>query len=561
MAFRDRDRVVIIRSGNRIVVDPTTTRILDLLAPQLTYEELVQLHGAEFYEALKAKEPTTFSQTWECYTLDFKGRIATSLGFFDRIVGVLSKDGYDVRCRTLFDYPDPDVFRPRWEKLQGEEFRYKQREALEIMLEYENGQFECAPAWGKGTVIGMLAQLLPRAKIAVATQRVPVLHQRLYPELCQRLPSVGVVGGGKSKKGRRVMCYTFGSLHHADGDEDILLVDECHEAAADEVAGKLTKFGHARMFGLSASLNMRLDNKDLRCEALFGPVRLRVTNQQAVREKIILPTHVHWSNVSMDYDPLDGITDKVERKRMAYWTNVTRHRAIKKDARRYDDETQVLISVETILHGLWLQKMLPEFYFVYGGDTVTDKDIRDFEEYGLIEKGFEIITDAQRERWTAKFEDGRIKKAIATTIWNVGVNFKKLQVLVRGDGGASPINDVQIPGRPIRIDGEWKKYAIVHDYLDQFSIGPRNRASGRSNTYHEEGFTQYFPNGKVLYGADERPIREASTLASGTSRDDRDDRRNWRRQREQRHGKRDKPADMKRTLSLADIMRLEAEQK
>lgn len=537
----NRGRVLILRSGNRIVVEPTTNRIVRLLAPRLTYEEVVQLQGYAHLMAVKANKSTTYTRTWECFTFDHKDRLGTSLGFFDRIVDTLYDDGYDVRQRTLSGHPDPKVFEPRWDRIDGE-FRYKQRKALELIAEHENGCFDCAPAYGKGTVIRMACQMFPRAKIVVTTKRVDVLRQRLYPELCDFLPSVGIIGGGQRVTGRRVMCITFGSLHHADPDADIVFVDEVHEAAADDAASKLAKFEHAKMFGFSGSMNMRLDNKDMRCEALCGPIRLVVTNQQAVREGLILPTEVVWSNVSADADPASNIKNKVEFKRVCYWQNEARNRAIRKDARMYDDETQVLINVDTVEHGLFLQKLLPEFYFVYRPGSLTKADLEYYYKLGVIDDGFREITQAQRDEWTKQFEQGKIRKAIATTIWNVGVNFTDLAVLIRGDGGSSPINDTQIPGRPGRINGV-KTVATIHDYLDQFNAKCAKRASGRSSSYFRHGFKQTYPNGKIVVGAAERgETQRGKPKARGSI--------------EQTKGR----ADMNKKFSLQDALRLEEEE-
>ncbi len=524
------------------MVDPTTPAILKILAPLLTYEEVVQLHGREYTLASIAKQATTYTQPWECFTLDHKDRLGTTLGFFDTIVDALYDAGYDVRQRTLYAHPDPTVFEPRWDKVEGE-FRFRQREGVEMVVEFENGRIDAAPAYGKGTVIRMICQLLPRAKIAVVTKRVAVMHQRLYPELASFLPSVGLVGGGKKIKGRRVMCYTTGSLHHADTDTDLVLVDECHEAAADDASSKFTRFDHAKMFGFSATHGMRLDNKDMRCEALFGPVRLIVTNQEAVREKLILPTQVIWDDVVMDHDPSAGIKDKVAKKRANYWTNRARNKVIKRAAREYDEDTQVLISVETVEHGLHLARMLPEFFFVYGGDTVTYEDVNYYRKQGLVADDWEVITPEQRERWTKKFEQGIIKKAIATTIWNVGVNFTGLSILVRADGGSSPINDTQIPGRPGRINGV-KTIATVRDFRDQYNVSTQRRANGRQSSYHDLGFLQIFPNGKTLKGAEERKERERKSMATQRSTE-----------------KKTKGSiDIKRRVTRADVERFEQEE-
>ena len=90
-----------------------------------------------------------------------------------------------------------------------------------------------------------------------------------------------------------------------------------------------------------------------------------------------------------------------------------------------------------------------------------------------------------------------MKKVIATTVWNVGVSFNALEVLIRADGGGSPINDIQIPGRVSRIS-EGKTHGIVHDYLDQFNSSFRSRAKKRSSTYAKNSWEQVMPQRSVL---------------------------------------------------------------
>ena len=93
----------------------------------------------------------------------------------------------------------------------------------------------------------------------------------------------------------------------------------------------------------------------------------------------------------------------------------------------------------------------------------------------------------RRTRLTKDFESGILKKVIATTVWNVGVSFNKLAVLIRADAGASQISDIQIPGRVSRT-AEGKEFGIVHDYLDEFSKHFKTRARGRMKVYTEHGW-------------------------------------------------------------------------
>jgi hypothetical protein len=72
------------------------------------------------------------------------------------------------------------------------------------------------------------------------------------------------------------------------------------------------------------------------------------------------------------------------------------------------------------------------------------------------------------------------------------VDFKNLQVLIRADGGGSKINDHQIPGRVSRIsDDADKKIGVIHDFLDCFDVGYKNRSEKRRANYAELGWTQF----------------------------------------------------------------------
>ncbi|MCI0421479.1 MAG: hypothetical protein L0312_20020 [Acidobacteria bacterium] len=493
-------KIIILRTGNRVVLEPTTAKVRRLLTPKLSYIEKVFLRGYERQRARNVGAPEVEEKEWECFDFDHRGRLATSFGFTKRITHTLRNLGYEVELQDLAPHPRPEVYEPKWDNIFDgtTELRHKQDEALLLFATHENGRIDCPPGWGKSHMIGLWCRAFPKAKFAVVTRRVPVLCSRIYPELCQMVPSVGIVGGGKKVKGKRVMCYTAASLHHALGDEDFVIFDECHEACSDDCAAKMGIFRFARMWGLSATHEMRLDNKDLRAEAMFGPIRLKVHYREAVKHNMVVPIEVHWNDVIMDYDPCSGEDDSTERKRNGVWSNHHRNRLIAKDARRYGDDVQVLIAVETLEHALYLKKLLPEFELVSReantGDSAWWKRWKRLMRQGLVPEGVRPMTLKRKDWLTRAFERGRLKKVICTTVWNVGVNFRYLQVMIRADAGGSPINDTQIPGRASRRNDAGKQVGIVHDYLDQFNRGFMQKSKGRQKSYKSNEWRQLFPD-------------------------------------------------------------------
>jgi superfamily II DNA or RNA helicase len=504
-------RITLLRSGNRLVVDPTTKRVRQLLSAALSYNETVHYHGREWTERRKRGLPPVDVVTWECFGFDFRQRLGTSFGFLQRVMTVLQEAGYEVdgRYATQEEFDQVreklnTVYKPEWQRIEefekaGFSFRHRQREALELFAKYENGRIDCPPAWGKGTVIMLWCRLFPRARFAIISKRVDVLHQRLYPELQINLPSVGIRGGGKNITGCRVMCYTADSMHHARGDEDFVIFDEGHEACAKGCAYNLgLKFANSRFWGLSATWDMRLDNADMRAEAIFGPIRLHIPYAEAEEHGLVAPIEVLWSDVDSEYNPAADTPNPVEWKRRAYWTNSYRNECIARDARLYADDAQTLITVETLEHALYLQRELPEFELVYNGSSVKDADWRYYRKKGLLSSDFRQMTPERRQKMARRFTRGKLKKVIATSVWNVGVDFTRLQVLIRADGGASPINDTQIPGRTSRTNQEGKMVGIVHDYRDQFDEKAERRSQGRSREYAKNSWRQRSCRGQSM---------------------------------------------------------------
>jgi superfamily II DNA or RNA helicase len=272
-----------------------------------------------------------------------------------------------------------------------------------------------------------------------------------------------------------------------------VVVHNCHMACADKFASSIMeRFADARKYGFSATQDMRLDNKDLRAEAMFGPIRFHMPYQEAVEHDLVLPIEVIWSNVIMDENPCAELKD-TEKKRKAYWSNEHRNQKIAKDVALYGDDAQGLITVETIEHALYLHK-LTGIEMIYAGQQMTFADIKYYRDMDLLPSSFKVMTEERRAKLTKWFTKGTLRKAIATSVFNFGVNFRHLRVLLRADGGASPINDTQIPGRNSRHALKGVKFVgIVHDYMDQFDWGCGERSKKRQRSYASHGWMQHYP--------------------------------------------------------------------
>jgi ERCC4-related helicase len=94
------------------------------------------------------------------------------------------------------------------------------------------------------------------------------------------------------------------------------------------------------------------------------------------------------------------------------------------------------------------------------------------------------LTTKQREVLQRDFEEGKLRKVIATGCWGEGVDFVYLDVLCNASGSASPIDIVQWSGRNSRMhDG--KLFGLVLDFNDAWDKWTLQRTKSRLSIYRK----------------------------------------------------------------------------
>lgn len=488
--------VHLIRDGSLVQVVRPSPRVSRLLESTLTYSRIIRETNG-----WKMKYGTRQIQ---CYRIvqDPDGlrpsRFVFAAGYLKRVSLALRDAGYRPLLKTLRADLHPERFQPCWSRLDGVQYRWMQRPTLERLLRTHHGRVTCPTGWGKGFLLRLICDLLPKAKIVLTTHSVDVMQQ-LYETLCETLPRVGLITGQKRQAGSRVVCCTGKSLGHIDYPVDLLLADELHELATDAYFATFASpaFRFSRRWGFSANNDDRDDAADFELEGFFGPVVVKLSYADCVAHDCVVPIRVLWRDVHIP-DPSEGLQKMSAIERAAVWRNQKRNELIAQDARSFGDDEQVLVVVSTIEHALWLWQLLPEFEICYAEGGLSAQEEESFRRRGLLPDNFQSMTAARRRRLKKDFESGKLRKVIANSVWKRGVDFRGLSVLIRADAQSSTISNTQIPGRTSRLCRErGKEYGLIVDYRDQFNKGLQRRAAARRRDYATHEWEQILPEKTV----------------------------------------------------------------
>lgn len=404
-------------------------------------------------------------------------------GLLSRITGWLSRNGIYHSVKDNRDpLPMPDFSRVDFKDLES---RKGQEQALEKVAVSRCGVVSAATGYGKTFLIAQICKMYPDLRIVIATARKTVvmsIYERLMEDdwlKCQ----TGVVCSSKDTGSDfRVTVSTAASLHRTSYEAtDLLLVDECHNFAAQSYSEKIALFAGCRRFGFSASPSGRSDKADILGEAMFGPSIFDFSYEDAVDSGSVVPIEVHLYAVkkgdSSEY------TNQASVNRHGIWRNTCRNHMIARIARQYPDD-QVLIMCETLEHVMHIKRYLPEAKVAYATCS-RERYESEYQAKGFTDDPY--VDKAEVERLRKGLESGEVKLIISTMIFREGVNFRNLRVLIRADGMSCEIPSTQIPGRLSRTQ-EGKEKGILVDFNDLFDRRLRSRSRKRLAVYRKKGW-------------------------------------------------------------------------
>lgn len=442
----------------------------------------VPMTGQEDYEWVQ------HDMHWEDTTPDGTRVFVTYRGYGDRLIQELQAAGHTV---TTSDLKPNGLAHPRLELLQGIRWRGSQATVVARICAQSGGVVKCPTGWGKSFVIGCVAKAYPDATIVVTVPSIDVARDLYYRLRQMGLGTVGFVGDSRQDVQRVTVAVTH-SIGYCNQKADLVLVDEVHAVLTEHFISKLQLFERARMIGFTATPD-RTDGGDGYLEPLFGPLLADVPYQEAVDSGNVVPLVVRrlYCNEGRNVAKLGKKVPAAVKDRIAIWTNLPRNMLIAAAARRAEAEfapdPQVLIMVSKVEHAYLLQQLLPD-YIVVSGAVSEDRE-KQLKARNSMNEQQVVCTRDDRRRYKDEFSAGTLRKVIATFVWSKGVDFKDLQVLIRADGLASPIQAGQVPGRLSRLGSQGDKpFGLLIDVFDTFSPDYQAKSATRFREYAKHGW-------------------------------------------------------------------------
>jgi len=407
--------------------------------------------------------------------------LITHAGFIPRITKALRAFNIDVLIEDL----DPiDIEEPKWALID------KPRPGQDVILAKiactDRGQIVVPTGDGKSWVICQICRMYPNTPILIIVSSKGEA-KNIRDRILGYFPATefGQIGGGRRDLDRRITICINRSLQLVDSMKTkpkFILYDEVHTSAGKQTSyllGHISESG-PKMFGFTATANMRADGADMAAETLFGPIIHESEYEESLEKGNVVPIRVIMKSVPNGPIITVKRTDSVNRH--GIWRNKIRNELIASDAHEYSsDGQQLLIKVSTVEHGLELLRFLPDFVFVYSS---MDPWLRDkYTKEGVINPAEHPLSKHQQDELQELFTRGEIRQVIATC-WNQGVDFPQLEVLIRADGLSSKIQNVQLPGRLSR-HFEGKDSGLLIDYMDEFNTTLNGRAKLRARGYRK----------------------------------------------------------------------------
>jgi superfamily II DNA or RNA helicase len=278
------------RKPKRILItDPVPRQVQSVLSQRLYVEKaglssplinqiqrLAAFQNPEFYKKQNLRLSTALTPRVISCAEDHEKHVSLPRGCLDDVRTLLREYKSHLEVEDLRNIGKPvDV------SFCGE-LTDAQHQAVEVILEHDNGVIVAPPGFGK-TVLGTYLIAARRCSTLILVHRQPLLEQwksQLGIFLGRDAKSIGQIGGGKRKLTGQVDVAMIQSLSRKDSVDDIVtrygqvIIDECHHLPAVSFERVLSEIKARYVVGLTATPQRRDGHQPI-THMQIGPIRFR----------------------------------------------------------------------------------------------------------------------------------------------------------------------------------------------------------------------------------------------------------------------------------------------
>lgn len=396
--------------------------------------------------------------------------------------------------------------------------REYQNEAIDWLCKTRRGIVKCPAGGGKtriaSTAIDRVARSIERAQPAKVTWLANTNEQ-----VEQAIQALAMFPAIAQLCRMRVKCWQSAI---DCSEEDLLVVDECHHAAAPTLAAMVAKSPGAR-WGLSATPLGTDPDKNMAMLKLFDCQMCEVK-----RERVVEGGHLTKARVLLHNDTDDGITEAInaevakllpERMAKFYRRELSEIEELKRKITREGDELGTVRELLSLKESAYQQakdeqrkRITWQLCQTLGivSNSLRNRRIVSlcggYKEQavlilvGTVEHGNKLAAEipgsvvchsgmgAKKRRLAiAGFRNGELGCMISTSLCDEGFDAPRAAVLIMACAGRSPTKAEQRTGRVLRLF-EGKTHGIIHDFIDTQHPMLASQSKARQRTYKKLGY-------------------------------------------------------------------------
>lgn len=427
------------------------------------------------------------------YSLQEDGSIITFQGFFERVYGLITKNGDTCVIedfRTPLGEPDWQAIKDiNWEAIGSKGPRDYQFDPIVdfIFKAKENsGIVNATGGWGK-TVMQAITYAAFNKKNTILAIPIKQVFTQSFKIFTSLFPNkhIGRVGDGYREISSDITLSTYKSLPNCALEKcELLLADEIQGTTGEKTLDVFLKLHPIRSFGYTATDQNLFNNADKVIKGLFGERLIFIPYEEAQEDGAVVPITVYFVNTPTDIMINAGSLEAKINKGIQACEK--RNKLIAQVCCKVPEEWQTLVFVDKIEnHLIPLHKVMPAgTRYLHRKTSKTD-----LGAYSLSAKTQDKIIE--------QYKNNEFQYLIATDAFRAGVDIPNCRVVVQASGGTSEVELLQEAFRGSRTLKESdreilnvtpKTHCILIDFMDQHDEQLENMSIKRKEIYASQGW-------------------------------------------------------------------------